>query len=685
MQPPRERLPRFLSDATYRCTFDEGRVLYADEGLVDMLGLDCTPADLYGRRLDDLRTTTEPQSNARARLHEYRELRGHECHFITAKGDSRWVLEDAILAEDPESGGLVVDVAVRDITEHKQAEQALRESEGLLRATLGATADGLLVVGEDGKVIHANPRFTEMWRIPAELLAAGDDRQLLDCVVEQLREPEAFVAKVRELYGSQAESFDVLTFKDGRVFERYSRPLVRAGHMIGRVWSFRDTTARHRAETQSRLDEARLEALAQLNEMTEASLAEITDFAMEAGVALTGSTIGYLAFMNEDETVLTMHAWSRTAMAECAITDKPVVYPIETTGLWGEAVRQRCPVVTNDYAAPSTAKKGYPEGHVHVQRHMNIPVFEGDRIVAVAGVGNKAERYGEADVMQLRLLMDGMWRLIHRQRAAEALRRAHDELERRVEERTEQLARSNAELEQFAYVASHDLQEPLRKIVAFGDRLASTSGDALGERGRDYVARMQSAARRMQGLIDDLLTFSRVTTRALPFERVDLNDVVHEVLEDLATRLETIHGRVDVGELPTIDADRSQMRQLLQNLIVNGLKFRREGHPPVVRVTGRLVDETGSGLGAPGTGPVCEVVVEDNGIGFDPQYAERIFGMFQRLHTRSEYEGTGVGLTICRKIVQRHQGRIAAEGARGRGAKFTVTLPADQSGAGGAP
>jgi len=180
-------------------------------------------------------------------------------------------------------------------------------------------------------------------------------------------------------------------------------------------------TQRKRAEEALQLDESRLEKLLQLNQMTEASLRQITDFALEEAVRLTKSRIGYLAFTSEDETVLTMHSWSQTAMAECAILDKPIVYPVETTGLWGEAVRQRKPVVTNDYAAPNPLKKGCPPGHVHVARHMNVPVFEGKRIVGVAGVGNKDEPYDESDIRQLTLLMQGMWRLIQRRRAEEDL------------------------------------------------------------------------------------------------------------------------------------------------------------------------------------------------------------------------------------------------------------------------
>jgi PAS domain S-box-containing protein len=159
----------------------------------------------------------------------------------------------------------------------------------------------------------------------------------------------------------------------------------------------------------------------QLNQMENSTLKEITDFALEEAVRLTQSKIGYLAFLNEDESVLTMHSWSKSAMAECAIIDKPIVYPVASTGLWGEAVRQRRPVFTNDYSAANPLKKGAPHGHVALKRHMNAPIFDGFRIVIVAGVGNKSEDYDQDDVRQVTLLMEGMWQLLERKRVKEAL------------------------------------------------------------------------------------------------------------------------------------------------------------------------------------------------------------------------------------------------------------------------
>jgi len=227
-----------------------------------------------------------------------------------------------------------------------------------------------------------------------------------------------------------------------------------------------------------------------------------------------------------------------------------------------------------------------------------------------------------------------------------------------------ELERSNTELEQFAYAASHDLQEPLRKITSFGERLETKYGTELGEAGIHYIDRMRDAASRMRVLIDDLLALSRVTMKAQPFAKVNLSEVAREVLADLEMRMLETGAQVKIGDLPVIDADRTQMRQLLQNLLGNALKFGQEGVPAAVEVTAEVEE-----------GSRCLLSVRDNGIGFDEKHLDRIFTVFQRLHARGEYEGTGIGLAICRKIVERHGGTITARSQPGRGAAFVVSLP----------
>lgn len=245
-------------------------------------------------------------------------------------------------------------------------------------------------------------------------------------------------------------------------------------------------------------------------------------------------------------------------------------------------------------------------------------------------------------------------------------------LEQETRQRQE-LARSNDELQEFAFVASHDLQEPLRKIKTFGDRLKITCSDRLSAQERDYLERMQNAALRMQNLIEDLLTLSRVTTRAQPFEPVNLFQVAQEVLSDLEITIQQTQAKIQLEQLPVIKADPLQMRQLLQNLIANALKFHRPQQVPVVKIYSQILPVS---LDSITTGTEkCQIIIEDNGIGFDEKYLDRIFNVFQRLHGRSEYEGTGIGLAICRKIVERHQGTISAQSKKGHGTKFIVTLP----------
>ena len=237
-----------------------------------------------------------------------------------------------------------------------------------------------------------------------------------------------------------------------------------------------------------------------------------------------------------------------------------------------------------------------------------------------------------------------------------------------------EIQRSNRELEEFAYVASHDLQEPLRKIQAFADLLSTDCADALGPTGLDYLNRMVDASRRMQALITDLLALSRVTTGRRSLVPVDLGAIVREVLTDLELALRDAGGRVEVGPLPTVAGDRVHMTRLFQNLISNAIKFRRTDTPPLIRIDATRVPRPGGGQ----DGAVHEIHVRDNGIGFDQRHADLIFMPFQRLHPRGAFPGTGIGLTICRKIVERHGGTLATTSAPGVGSSFVITLPEKQ-------
>ncbi len=247
----------------------------------------------------------------------------------------------------------------------------------------------------------------------------------------------------------------------------------------------------------------------------------------------------------------------------------------------------------------------------------------------------------------------------------EKQQKAIDNFEKELALRTRKLEASNRELQQFSYIASHDLQEPLRKITAFGDRLVAHAGETLDEKSKDYLKRMQSAASRMKQLIEDLLNYSRVSTQPNPFEIVSFEKLIEETTAILEHRIAETGGQIEIeGKLPAVHGDRSQLQQLIQNLLANALKYHQPDLPPKIVISGRTL-----------AGSLTEIKITDNGIGFNEKYLDRIFVPFQRLHTRDEYEGTGIGLAISQKIVQRHRGTITAKSRPGIGSTFIITLP----------
>lgn len=302
-----------------------------------------------------------------------------------------------------------------------------------------------------------------------------------------------------------------------------------------------------------------------------------------------------------------------------------------------------------------------------VRKEASISDKEGKRIAMDFSVKPVKSDQGEI----ILLLAEGR-DITQQKEAAEQIRKYQEELELRIEE----LNRSNQELEQFAYVASHDLQEPLRKVRAFGDRLVNKYKEQLGEEGKGYIERMENAATRMQVLIDDLLNFSRLSRTKEPFVPVDLKEICRSVINDLEISIEQKKANIILENLPVIEAIPSQMRQLFQNLISNAIKFSSKDRDPEIIIRGEtFADEHGKQM--------SRVQVKDNGIGFDEKYADRIFNIFQRLHGRNEYAGTGIGLAVCKKITENHGGGIRAEGNPGEGSAFIIELPLKHTTAGG--
>jgi PAS domain S-box-containing protein len=577
-----------------------------------------------------------------------------EFRKITREGGVIWVRDEAVVVRDAEGRPLYWQGIVTDITERMRTEEALKESERRFRQLFENSSDALFVHDGRGRFVECNAEACRALGYAREELLA---LSVADVATRLLREEERGEGETLWERAMRGEPGRIVGFdenelrrKDGTTFpvEVGVGPIEYGGRRLIFA-AARDVTDRKRAEDALREGEAKYRTLVeQIPAVTYIEALDVDE--PEWNMLYVSPQVDALLGYSPEEYMANPKIWEELLHPE----DRERVLAVDArTEITGEPFRVQYRIRTRD-------------GDVAwIRDEATLVRDEEDRPLFWQGV---------------------MYDITDQKRAEEEVRQLNEELERRVAERTAQLEayaekmrRSNRELQDFAYVASHDLREPLRKVLTFGDRLKAKYGEALGEQGRDYLERMEGAAARMQDLIEDLLSLSRVTTRARPFARVDLTEVAREVLSDLETVIEEVGGRVEFGELPTIDADRPQMRQLLQNLIGNALKFHKPGQAPVVEVRGEVLGARSGGPngGRAGDG-LCRITVRDNGVGFDEEHLERIFVPFQRLHGRSAYEGTGMGLAICRKVVERHGGQITAESAPEQGATFVVTLPIEQ-------
>ncbi|MCB2187875.1 MAG: PAS domain S-box protein [Deltaproteobacteria bacterium] len=405
-----------------------GTVLEVNEAGLEFSGY--TPADLQGKSMLEFIAPQDRERILQNTLRMFQEKLGPQTYHLILKDGRQAPFEvNGDVLRDAEGNPVGIIQVCRDIAERVQAEEALHQAEERYRSVIENSHDGIIIVDDDHKFLYVNHQFGQIVGYPPEDLLGRDFREILAPETSALVDEHY---KLRQAGHSPPSRYEFLILRpDGekRWVETSSSIVVDSRGRRQTVAQLMDTTERKQAEEVRRLHTERLEALLALNQMPGASLDELAAFSLEEAVRLTRSQIGYVAFANEDESVLTMYAWSRAAMTGCAIQDKPLRYPVRDTGLWGEAVRQRRPVITNDYQAPNPLKKGTPPGHVAIQRHMNVPIFDGDKIVIVAGVGNKEAPYEESDSTQLTLLMQGMWRIVRQKEAEEALKKSEERLE----------------------------------------------------------------------------------------------------------------------------------------------------------------------------------------------------------------------------------------------------------------
>jgi signal transduction histidine kinase len=422
---------------------------------------------------------------------------------------------------------------------------------------------------------------------------------------------------------------------------------------------------RQRAAERIQRQTATLEAI---NEVLRESLtcahdADVAQTCLAVAEKLTGSRFGFIGELNAagrfDTIALSNPGWTACRMERPEAVR--LIHNMELRGLFGHVLQTERSLLANDPPG-HPARVGVPEGHPSLTAFLGVPLRQAGKTIGMIGLANKPGGYDAADQEAVEALSVAFIEALMRKRAEVAVRQARDGLEVRVKERTAELARSNADLERFAYVASHDLQEPLRMVRSYVDLLARRYAGRLDADADEFIRFAVDGAVRMQQLINDLLAYSRVGTRGKEFCPVSCDAVLGRVLRNLGPAIAESQAEVTAEPLPTVSADETQLVQLFQNLVANALKFRGQA-PPRVHVGVQERDGEWA------------FSVRDNGIGIAPADTGRIFQLFQRLHTREEYPGTGIGLAVCQRIVERHGGRIWVESQPGQGSTFLFTLP----------
>ena len=586
-------------------------------------------------------------------LREHGSVRDVAAEIVRKDGTIMPVLLSATAVTDAQGSYVTSRTMLFDITERKRGEEETRR----IRAFLNAVVDSLpvAVFAKDA----AEHRFT-LWNRAAEVIfgmTGGEALGKNDYDFFPKEQADFFWSKDLETLSSDSvldipvESVD--TPGQGRRYlhtqkVRVSDQEERAEHLL--CVSDNITDRKRVEESLARKYQAD-EALSDLRRalLSTASLEEIASSVLALGKELTHSTYGFVGHIDADPGYLVGTTMAVDVWQECTIRDKSALFT-KCGGLWGWVLNNKTSMLTNS-PQQDERSTGTPEGHVPITSFLAAPALLDDEIVGVVALANSERNYDDDNLAVVERLAAFYALAVQRKRSEETLaKHAAD------------LARSNADLQQFAYVASHDLQEPLRMVSSYIQLLAKRYEGRLDQDAGEFIGYAVDGTHRMQALINGLLDFSRVGTQAKVFEHTDCESVMKAATDNLKVALQESGAVVTHDPLPTVVGDAGQLTQLLQNLIGNAIKYHGDT-PPKAHVSAEQSEAE------------CIFSISDNGIGIAPEHFDRIFQIFQRLHAKGEYPGTGIGLAVCKRIVERHSGRIWVESEVGKGSTFRFAIP----------
>jgi len=570
---------------------------------------------------------------------------------------------------------------VNDVTERLKNEKAFIALRNDFIEALNSLSSPIALIDEIGNIIFLNNCWSAATGKTAPFLCAelkaGDNYfdSLYAKSMTGIRAAELIISEIFNFIATLRDEYIREYEYDGNYFLLKVSCFKSSGNKFMIINE--NITMQKKIELEQKNNEARLEALNQINSMIEYGVKQIADYALITAINITGSDMGFIGFMDEAESIVTIYSWSAQVMKECQMDKKPIIYKVEKAGYWGEAIRSRRNVIVNDYSAYSEYKKGIPPGHVPINKFISLPVIEDNKIVVIAAVSNKKTDYNELDVKNLEMLFNEMWKIIRRKTYKESIIEANEKLKKLDNIKTD-----------FLSMVSHELKTPLTSIIGFNkiikkkfekiilpkSNLNDEQVQKAGKEISDFFDIVLAEGVRLNNLINDVLDISKIEAGKIEWnmQSIDVREIIDSAVKSTISLFQEkkISVEIDIkADLPKITGDLTRLIQVLINLFSNAVKFSGEG---TVKCSASYYNDV-----------ELLISVADTGVGIGEEEQKSIFDKFKQasntLNKFNKERGTGLGLAICREIVTYHGGKIWVESKLGAGSVFSFTVPVNYS------